>query len=211
MQRMSASDRLKRLPWEIRYQRWALMRSRIQQLSIMATHRHAHVEFQGPVYLGKGFTLDITGDGSFIVGSGVQFRHHFYCEIGGSGRVTIGEGSYFTYYSHIACSTTIDIGKGCGIGLSTLIVDGSHKYRDLTVPFMEQGYDFTPITIGDGVQIHSNCTIINSIGHHAIIGANTVVTKPIPPYCVAVGAPARVIDYYGPPDERPEGLQLPSR
>jgi acetyltransferase-like isoleucine patch superfamily enzyme len=32
------------------------------------------------------------------------------------------------------------------------------------------------------------------------------VTKPIPPYTVAVGAPARPIDYFGPPGQEPEGL-----
>ena len=31
------------------------------------------------------------------------------------------------------------------------------------------------------------------IGKHCVIGANSVVTKDIPDYCVAVGSPARVI------------------
>jgi acetyltransferase-like isoleucine patch superfamily enzyme len=35
-----------------------------------------------------------------------------------------------------------------------------------------------------------------TIGRHAIIGANSVVTGDIPPYSVAVGAPARVIERY---------------
>ena len=32
-----------------------------------------------------------------------------------------------------------------------------------------------------------------TIGKGSIIGANAVVTKNIPPYCVAVGNPARVV------------------
>jgi len=35
-----------------------------------------------------------------------------------------------------------------------------------------------------------------TIGRHAIIGANSVVNGDIPPYSVAVGAPARVIKRY---------------
>ena len=31
------------------------------------------------------------------------------------------------------------------------------------------------------------------IGKHCVIGANSVVTKDVPDYCVAVGSPARVI------------------
>ena len=41
------------------------------------------------------------------------------------------------------------------------------------------------VTAGHGVYI----------GKHCVIGANSVVTKDIPDYCVAVGSPARVIKY----------------
>ena len=34
------------------------------------------------------------------------------------------------------------------------------------------------------------------IGQGAIIGAMSTVTKDIPPYCVAVGSPARVIKQF---------------
>ena len=36
------------------------------------------------------------------------------------------------------------------------------------------------------------------IGKHAVIGANSVVTKDIPAFSVAVGIPARVIKQYNP-------------
>jgi len=48
----------------------------------------------------------------------------------------------------------------------------------------------------------TKCTILNDVGDGAFVGANSVVTKPIPPYSLAVGAPARVIDYFGPPEMR---------
>jgi acetyltransferase-like isoleucine patch superfamily enzyme len=44
------------------------------------------------------------------------------------------------------------------------------------------------------------------VGTRAFIGANSVVSKPIPPYTIAVGAPARPIEYFGPPGAEPEGL-----
>ena len=51
--------------------------------------------------------------------------------------------------------------------------------------------------IGDDSWIGENVCIIGaSIGRHCVIGANAVVTKEIPDYCVAVGNPARVIKRY---------------
>jgi acetyltransferase-like isoleucine patch superfamily enzyme len=56
------------------------------------------------------------------------------------------------------------------------------------------------------VTITTKCTIIANIGTRAVIGANSVVTRDIPPYCVAGGTPARVLDYFGPPGEEPAEL-----
>lgn len=46
--------------------------------------------------------------------------------------------------------------------------------------------------------IGSKATILGGvhIGDGAIIGANAVVTKDVPPYTIAVGNPARIISYF---------------
>jgi acetyltransferase-like isoleucine patch superfamily enzyme len=72
---------------------------------------------------------------------------------------------------------------------------------------LEQGYDFNPLRIEDDATITTKCTIMADIGRRAFIGANAVVTKPVPPYTVAVGAPARPIEYFGPPGEAPAELE----
>jgi acetyltransferase-like isoleucine patch superfamily enzyme len=38
------------------------------------------------------------------------------------------------------------------------------------------------------------------VGERAFIGANSVVTRPVPAFTVAVGAPAKQVEYFGPPD-----------
>jgi acetyltransferase-like isoleucine patch superfamily enzyme len=200
--------RLRRLPWEARYRLGRRVASEARRVLVELTHRHCRVEFQGPVYLGPGFALDIPGPGSFLVGPGVEFRRGFVCEISGGGRVSIGPGCSFTSNVLVQCSTSIDIGARCAFGQSVILVDGSHRFRDPSVPFLAQGYDFRPIVIGDDVAVMSKCTVLNSIGDHAFVGANSVVTRPIPAYCLAVGAPARVVEYFGPPELRPEGLEL---
>ena len=194
------------LPWHLRYRVGGRIASEARRLAIQATHLHCRVEFQGPVRLGPGFHLDIPDAGTFEVGPGVDFRRGFVCEISGGGRVTIGAGSIFTSIALVQCSTSIDIGRRAVFGQSLLIVDGNHRFRDPERHTLDQGYDYRPITIGDGVLVTTKCTVMADIGDHAVIGANSVVSKPIPPYCLAVGAPARVIEYFGPPGGEPPEL-----
>ena len=149
---------------------------------------------------------------SFHVGIGVDFRRGFRAElVGPESRIIIGAGSVFTNNVLIQCATSIEIGRRGIFGQSAMIVDGNHRYRDLDLPMLAQGYDYRPLTIEDDVPTMTKCTIVNSIGTRAFIGANSVVTRPIPPYTVAAGVPAKVLDYFGPPGQEPEELSADSR
>lgn len=151
------------------------------------------------VYLGPGFSLSILEQGSFIVSDDVEFRRDFHAEIASNGRITIGSGSKLTFSVLIQCTTTIDIGERCMIGQTAILLDGQHRFRDITRPMLEQGSDFTPLVIEDDAVISSKCTVMASVGRRAYVGANSVVSRPIPPYTVAVGAPAtRVVERFAP-------------
>lgn len=170
----------------------------MRRLALRATHLHADVTFGPHCRLGPGFTLEIPGPGVLRVGSAVDFRRDFYCEISGDGVVEIGDLSVFTYGAKIQCSTRITIGRGCSFADGVLLVDGSHRFKDPDLPMQKQGFDFNPITIGDGATVMSKSTIAADVGERSVIGAGSVVTKPIPAYSLAVGAPARVVEYFGP-------------
>ena len=77
------------------------------------------------------------------------------------------------------------------------ITDCDHEYRDINVPVIDQGIAQRGqmVSIGEGSYIGINAVIVGNvkIGKHCVIGANSVVTKDVPDYCVAVGSPARVI------------------
>ncbi len=51
--------------------------------------------------------------------------------------------------------------------------------------------------VGRGATIGANATVVcgNDIGHHAFVGAGSVVTKSIPAYALLVGNPARQIGW----------------
>jgi acetyltransferase-like isoleucine patch superfamily enzyme len=174
---------------------------------VLLRHRHVDIQFEGPVYLGPGFSVHSPRRATLIVGSGVEFRRGFRIELDRDATVRIGAGSRFTYDVLIQCGRLIEIGKGCMFGQASAIFDGNHRFRDLSRPMLEQGYDLRPVRIEDEAVITTKCTIIGAtVGKRAFIGANSVVTRDIPPYVVAVGAPARPVDYFGPEEERPPEL-----
>lgn len=189
-------------PWLMSWirRRWVIFRN-----------PRAHIEFRGPVYLGPRFSLDMPHGGTFIVGPGVEFRRGFRAELAGpDSRITVGGGSAFTYDVVIQCASTIEIGDHCMFGQSTLVVDGNHRFRELDRPMLHQGYDLRPLKLADHVTVTTKCTIIASIGERSFIGANTVVTRDVPPFCVVAGQPGRVVDYFGPPGLEPPGWEARS-
>jgi acetyltransferase-like isoleucine patch superfamily enzyme len=167
--------------------------SEVRKQWLLLRHPHVDIRFDGPVYLGPGFSLFAPEGGTFHVGPNVEFRRGFRCELH-HGEVHIGGGTAFTYYVLLQCSSRIDIGERCMFGQSTIVVDGNHRFRDLSKPMLEQGYDLRPVTIGDDAVITSKCTITADVGERAFVGANSVVTRPVPAYKVVAGVPAKVID-----------------
>lgn len=191
---------LARLPWQLRYEAWRGLRSTIRRVNVRLSHRHCAISFGPGCYLGPGFELDIPGRATLRVGANVTFRRGFTCQIREGGRVTIGDDCIFGWDQVIQCSTSVDIRAGSLIGSHVVIADGNHRYKDPTRPLNHHGYDFRPITIGPEAMVGNAATITNSVGERTFVGANSVVTRPIPAYCTAVGAPARVIDRFGPAD-----------
>jgi acetyltransferase-like isoleucine patch superfamily enzyme len=192
----------------LRYIHAARAASEARRLAVLATNTHADVRIAKSVRLGPGFRLYMPAGGTFIVHSGCDFRRDFVCEISGQGRVEIGPGTTFTSSTLIQITTNLTIGARTAFGQATMIVDGNHRWRDPDVHLLDQGYDFTPIEIGDGAVVLTKCTILSSIGERALIGAHSLVNKPVPAYCFATGAPARVREYFGHPENRPPDLIL---
>lgn len=192
-------NRLARAPWHFRYRLLPRASSAARLVALKATHLHADVSFGPHCRLGPGFALEIPDRGTFRVGRAVDFRRDFFCEVSGDGKVEIGDLSVFTYGVKIQCSTQITIGAGCTLAEGVLVVDGSHKFRDPERPMQQQGFDFSPIAIGNGASIMAKSTILADVGERAFVGAGSVVTEPVPPYSLAVGVPARVVEYFGPP------------
>lgn len=107
----------------------------------------------------------------------------------------IGRGSVLGNYNHIAAVRRVVFGENVLTSDRVYISDNLHGFENVNVPIMHQPVKFkSEVYIGDGTWIGENvCVIGASIGKNCVIGANSVVTKDIPDYCVAVGVPAVVI------------------
>lgn len=107
----------------------------------------------------------------------------------------IGEGSVIGHFNHIYSTKQIIIGKNVLTADKVYIADNQHVYDDVNTPILKQSVkQLSAIHIGDGSWIGENVCIIGaSIGKNCVIGANSVVTKSIPDYCIAVGVPAKII------------------
>jgi acetyltransferase-like isoleucine patch superfamily enzyme len=187
------------LPVSILYFRGPIWMSGLRKRWVLFRNPHVTIRFGKGTYLGPGFSLHAPFGGTFTTGELVEFRRNFRAELeGAEARITFGERSICTYDVLMQCTTSIDVGAHCMFGQATIVVDGNHRFRDLDKPMLEQGYDFTPIVIADHVTVTSKCSIMANVGTRAFIGANSVVTRPIEPYTVAVGAPAKAIDSFAP-------------
>lgn len=102
------------------------------------------------------------------------------------------------------------IGKFCAIarGIEFVMNGANHRMNSVTTyPFNIMGHGWQgavpaladlpfkgDTVVGNDVWIGQNVTVMPGvhIGDGAIIGANSVVTRDIPPYCIAAGNPCRV-------------------
>ena len=114
--------------------------------------------------------------------------------------IKIGDNVLLQNDTHITAIGNIEIGDNVLFGSSVLVSDNNHgncsMYTDLTIPPRKRNlYSKGSIIIEKNVWIGDKATILGGvhIGEGAVIGANSVVTKNIPSYSIAVGVPARII------------------
>lgn len=171
-----------------------------------------------PAYLLFQLAAVVFGDGKAFPGwsqlfalvpgiTGAYLRRAFY-------RLVFrhcGAGSWIgfgTVFSHPGCSVGRDVYVGvfCCLGEVTLeddvliashvaIMNGSaqHGIERLDIPVREQPGIWPHITIGRDTWIGDRAVVMANIGAHCVVGAGSVVTKPVPDYAIVVGVPARIV------------------
>jgi len=129
------------------------------------------------------------------IGDNVTIMQGVIISTSASGKCTIGNNVYIGEYSVLTSNCEITIEDDVLVAPHNNLVDFDHSYDNRAVKIIEQKVNAQKILIKKGVWIGTNCCILKgvTIGEGAIIGAGSVVTGDIPPYCIAVGNPAKVI------------------
>lgn len=159
--------------------------------------------FVNPLYhkKGKGVTIcrrtriDVLPFQPFTMGN-FSTIEDFTTINNGVGAVLIGNNTRVGMSNVIIGPVTI--GNNVILAQNIVISALNHNYKNVEIPIYLQGETVAAITIEDDCWIGANVVITAgiTIGKHSVIGGGSVVTKNIPPFCVAVGNPARIIKQY---------------
>lgn len=125
-------------------------------------------------------------------------------------KLVVEQGAYFGNGSNFLCGKEVGLGKNFKslnrivtiddylmMGEDVLFLGGGHKFDNTNIPMSHQGGEQqTPLHIAGDVWIGARVMVLpgcKRIGHGAVVGAGSVVTKDVPDWAVVGGNPARVL------------------
>lgn len=134
------------------------------------------------------------------LGSNVYIGHQAILKGYYKNKMRIGDETWIGQQAFLHSAGGIDIGARVGIGPGVRIITSSHGEDGRDVPILSSAIELAQVVIEDDCDLGVGAIVLPGvhIGKGAQIGAGAVVAEDVPPYCVAVGVPAKVIR------ERPE-------
>ena len=110
--------------------------------------------------------------------------------------IRIGDRVSVTGSLTIGAVNRVEIGDDALLASHIFISDNQHGRSSTDLPFKYQQLEkISPVTIGRGCWIGEHVVIMPgvTVGEMSIVGANSVVAESVPPRCIVVGCPARVV------------------
>ena len=139
-----------------------------------------------------------------IIGVSLRRGFYFMCLDAFARDCSVGFGTWFAH-PQVTIGTGVNIGGRCTLGTCQIgdhaliasnvdVLSGRHQHHDHdpTAPRRDQGGSYQSIRIGRNTWIGNSSVVMADIGDDSVVGAGSVVVKPIPPRSVAVGNPAAV-------------------
>ena len=167
------------LPWNRARIHWELMR------------RRAFARW--PLH---GNVLESLREHRLEIGEHVLLEPGVWLTAPGQARIRIGQGTFLNLGVMIASAELVEVGEHCMFANGCFVTDADHRFDDPSRPVPWQGFTSQgPTRVGDNVWCGANVVITGgvTVGERCVIGANSVVTRDIPPFSIAAGAPAKVL------------------
>ena len=164
---------------------YSLVLTKLFYPSARLIRRPVYIRGRKGISFGKGFTTGYRCRFE-LMGEGITVRLGKNCKIGDN--------------VHIAASQQVTIGDNCLFASHIYISDTNHgtgEDNPMTPPD-SRPLTASPVAIGSNVWLGEGVAVLPGakIGDVCIIGAHAVVKGEIPPYTVAVGAPAKPVKRY---------------
>lgn len=154
---------------------------------------------------GRGLSLPngipwIEGHLKIKIGDNVQIDNNTFVSAHTEGNpiLIIGNRTHLNHRVAISVGKSVKIGNDCLIAGGCFIADNDghpiDPYRRIQKePVSEE--EIKPVIIEDNVWIGTGSVILKGviIGEGSVVAANSLVTRSIPPYSIAMGVPAQVV------------------
>ena len=110
-------------------------------------------------------------------------------------KISLGNNVSVNRMTEINGEGSIEIGDNTRIGPYVFITSTNHIFNNKSLEITKQGHKKGKVIIEEDCWIGANVTILSDvrIGKGSIIGAGSIVTKDVLPYCVYAGNPAKII------------------
>ena len=159
------------------------------------------IQFGRGVTVGRGSVIDGLSQFGVTLGDSVNIGAYSIIEATGAisnlGKgCSIGDRSALGSFSFIGAAGGVTVGSDVIMGNRVSFHSENHTFDETSRPIREQGVTRMGIVIQDDCWIGANVTILDGarVGTGCVIGAGSVVRGEIPPFSVAVGVPARVVN-----------------
>ncbi|HET7530029.1 MAG TPA: glycosyltransferase [Mycobacteriales bacterium] len=154
--------------------------------------RHSRIVIGHRASLGSGLWLRLWG-GTLVVGDATEVRRGVALIV--KGRLDIGAHCLVSRDAQVHADGVMVIGFGAAITERCTVVDTLHAFDDVPVMLFEKGLSQADVTfepysyIGAGTVVMPGVTI----GRLAVVAAQSLVSRDVPPAMVAAGTPAQVV------------------
>jgi len=155
----------------------------------------ARVEIGDDVEFRSGVELRAHGASRMTIQSSVRIDRGVRILAANHSQISIGSRARIGLYSVLNGGDSITVGDNALISGFVYLQTSMHAFKSREVAIRDQGYEHAPVILGDGSWLGAHVVVMPGItvGPHAVVGSNAVVTQDVPGWEIVVGVPAKSI------------------